>query len=373
MFCSKCGREIRDDSVFCSYCGDRVEEEPREAEEPGAAEADAPCVRPGAPKKHCAECGKELPVSTISDLCALCAIRRRNRELEEERERREAQPSDRDRYDISDEFDQSVFDRDRANYFHGEEPEYRQQERPPRTPFYAPKPSGSLGGPERKSANRGCLVAAIVIILVVFVLPILSVLIFSFAADSHSSSADAFAAASEVSPVDGEWWVDDESAGDWWTESSMDETDFSGDGARVIGTDSLDMLFDEFIVPAAENTLYAMVPSYYESDSVVFHHSREELTGDGAFINTYGTADLTSDGRTKTDRFEVVLAMSPSYYHPLYLEVNGGPVFDIRETVGRDGNITAEGAEFYEKEKEKEKAPPSSTRRRPSVSKIFID
>ena len=117
MFCSKCGREIRDDSVFCSYCGECVEEEPREAGEPCGDEEEAPCVRPGAPKKRCSECGKELPSSTISDLCAMCTIRRRNREIEEERERRDAEPPNRDRYDISDEFDQSVFERDRANYF----------------------------------------------------------------------------------------------------------------------------------------------------------------------------------------------------------------------------------------------------------------
>ena len=93
-----------------------------------------------------------------------------------------------------------------------------------------------------------------------------------------------------------------------------------------------------------------MIPAYYEADSVAFHHDREQLTGDGAFITTYGTADLTLGGRTKTDRFEVVLAMSPSYYHPLYLAVNGEPVFDIRDTVDRDGYVTAEGAQFYERE-----------------------
>ena len=53
MFCSKCGREIRDDSVFCSYCGECVEEEPQEAGEPCGDEEEAPCVRPGAPKKRC--------------------------------------------------------------------------------------------------------------------------------------------------------------------------------------------------------------------------------------------------------------------------------------------------------------------------------
>lgn len=345
MFCSKCGREIRDDSVFCSYCGECVEEEPREAGEPCGDEEEAPCVRPGAPKKRCSECGKELPSSTISDLCAMCTIRRRNREIEEERERRDAEPPNRDRYDISDEFDQSVFERDRANYFRGEEPGYRSQERPSRS-TYTGKPAGALGGADPKPANRGCLIAAIVVIVVVFVLPILAVFIFSFAADSQSSVDAAIAPVSEASPIDGDWWPDDES--DWQADDES-EPGFD-DGANVISTGSRDELFDQFIVSAAESTLYAMIPAYYEADSVAFHHDREQLTGDGAFITTYGTADLTLGGRTKTDRFEVVLAMSPSYYHPLYLAVNGEPVFDIRDTVDRDGYVTAEGAQFYERE-----------------------
>lgn len=347
MFCSKCGREIRDDSVFCSYCGDRVEEEPQEAGEPCGGEAEAPCIRPGAPKKRCSECGKELPGSTISDLCAMCTIRQRNREIEAERERRDSEPSNRDRYDISDEFDQSVFERDRANYFHGEDPGSRTQERPSRS-AYAGRPEGALGGAERRPANRGCLIAAIVVILVVFVLPILSVLIFSFAADSGSSMDAALEVPAEASPADGDWWLDDENGSGWQADGESEPV--LDDSANVISTGSLDELFDQFIVSAAENTLYAMVPAYYEADSVAFHHDREQLAGDGALITTCGTADLTVGGRTKTDRFEVVLAMSPSYYHPLYLAVNGEPVFDIRDTVDRDGNVTADGAAFYERE-----------------------
>lgn len=93
-----------------------------------------------------------------------------------------------------------------------------------------------------------------------------------------------------------------------------------------------------------------MVPAYYEADSVAFHHDREQLTGDGAFITTYGTADLTLGGRTKTDRFEVVARDVAELLPPALPRGQRRAVFDIRDTVDRDGYVTAEGAQFYERE-----------------------
>lgn len=31
MYCSKCGKEINEDSKFCKSCGNPIEDEPREA------------------------------------------------------------------------------------------------------------------------------------------------------------------------------------------------------------------------------------------------------------------------------------------------------------------------------------------------------
>lgn len=60
---------------------------------------------------------------------------------------------------------------------------YRSQERPSRS-TYTGKPARRARRRGPQAANRGCLIAAIVVIVVVFVLPILAVFIFSFAADS---------------------------------------------------------------------------------------------------------------------------------------------------------------------------------------------
>lgn len=158
MFCKTCGKTIEEDSRFCAYCGTHLEDgapedldweeadRRREAIESMAgalanaavkkaksgqwSQADH-CVRPGAPRKICKDCGKELPSSAIDNICAMCTIRQRNRALEQERDRGDKAAQNRDRYDISDEFDQSVFQG--TVYFSGEEPaeepEYRRTKR----------------------------------------------------------------------------------------------------------------------------------------------------------------------------------------------------------------------------------------------------
>ncbi len=139
MFCEKCGREIPEDSIYCAYCGIQLPSEvkasdweetarlrelqevyqDKKAGKKGSSTFDvsygSDCIRPGAPKKNCLDCGKELPASTIGEYCALCETRR-NREAEaqaEAAENRRLQQEEakglRDRYDMSDEFDWQVF------------------------------------------------------------------------------------------------------------------------------------------------------------------------------------------------------------------------------------------------------------------------
>ena len=145
MFCEKCGREIPEDSIYCAYCGVKLPPEEKASDWEEAARLrelqeayedkktgkpiygsrnishGADCIRPGAPKKKCRDCGRELPASTIGEYCALCETRR-NREAEaqaEAAENRRLQQEEakglRDRYDVSDEFDWQVFQRNQSN------------------------------------------------------------------------------------------------------------------------------------------------------------------------------------------------------------------------------------------------------------------
>ena len=72
MFCTNCGKEIPDDSVFCDFCGSRVQtEEEREKtvlvrEEPGSGEGEAGQMK----EVYCTNCGK--PVSEGDRFCIYC-------------------------------------------------------------------------------------------------------------------------------------------------------------------------------------------------------------------------------------------------------------------------------------------------------------
>ena len=145
MFCEKCGREIPEDSIYCAYCGIKLSPEAKASDWEEAARLrelqeayqdkkagkkaavvcnayhESDCIRPGAPKKKCLDCGKELPASTIGGYCALCETRR-NREAEERAEaaenkrlQQEEAKGLRDRYDVSDEFDWRVFQQNKPN------------------------------------------------------------------------------------------------------------------------------------------------------------------------------------------------------------------------------------------------------------------
>ncbi len=100
MFCEKCGREIPEDSIYCAYCGIKLSPEAKASDWEEAARLrelqeayqdkkagkkaavvcnayhESDCIRPGAPKKKCLDCGKELPASTIGGYCALCETHR---------------------------------------------------------------------------------------------------------------------------------------------------------------------------------------------------------------------------------------------------------------------------------------------------------
>ena len=163
MQCKYCSKQIVDDSIYCSYCGREVE---LEREEDLHKQAD--CIIPGAPKKHCAVCGKSLPNSTVSDVCALCTIKQRNQERAEHLNDPPKQTSyqPKDRYDISDEFDNSVFEQNKNSYYRGEEEFSLEEEysRPKKRSFKQSFPHDPA-----KKPKKGCAAPAVVIIIIVIV------------------------------------------------------------------------------------------------------------------------------------------------------------------------------------------------------------
>lgn len=165
MVCKKCMRQIADDSVFCSYCGVPVEVQ-KEIE-------DDDCIKPHMPKKHCTSCNKELPGSAIAPLCAMCTIRQRNRELEERRKNDDKSYALRDRYDTSDEFDQSVFEQNKSNYYRGDR--FAQARTARDSGFGHAAVMASLE-PSPQKKNK-VLIIVVVAVLCIFLIP----LIFSFA------------------------------------------------------------------------------------------------------------------------------------------------------------------------------------------------
>lgn len=104
MFCQRCWREIPGDSAFCAYCGipippgmrdldweeaQRLQEQAAATKPGGALEKRAAtytnaqgdnCVVPGAQRKQCLRCHKEMPSSAIEDYCAICTMRREQEE-----------------------------------------------------------------------------------------------------------------------------------------------------------------------------------------------------------------------------------------------------------------------------------------------------
>lgn len=103
MFCLKCGKEIPEESVYCLFCGIKLPALPPQSpasppaeplpidpvpktqpvnldiwddsdfELPTFADDDElEPTEPIPPKQHCAACGRELPATSISDLCITC-------------------------------------------------------------------------------------------------------------------------------------------------------------------------------------------------------------------------------------------------------------------------------------------------------------
>ncbi|MEM1484700.1 zinc ribbon domain-containing protein [Oscillospiraceae bacterium PP1C4] len=305
VVCNKCGRKISAGSSYCSYCGVSVSSERETANLNKDRKDDF--LRPFMPKKHCVECKKELPGSSISDVCAICTIRRRNRELEQQRKADSQSSSQRDRYDISDQFDQSVFQQDRAKY-------YREETANRFTPETTARSYKRYANPNEPGINKkkGCLMPLIVLVVISLALIVVGLI----ASDEYFNQSTP-----ETTVVEE------------YADAPIDQQ---------YGEQDLPRLQGESIQPAAEEEISAVV----EADSIT--HDSGALRADGAHIYTYGTVDYYVEGELVSSDFELCLMVSGSYYLPLYLRIGEDVFYDNRNGIDRGGLITEEGVAFFE-------------------------
>ncbi len=344
MFCAKCGREIRDDSVYCSYCGVRIPDVPEEAALSSGAEhhqPDTPCVQPGAPKKKCLDCGKELPSSTVSDICALCTIRRRNRELDEERERRDREEDlreeRRDRYDISDEFDFSVFSQDQAHYFRGEETE-DSQKRAKKAKTSRHSRSKGFNEPPKKR-RTGCLIAIIVaVVLITTALPALFGVGIALFNSFSQPEWEVHIPAQEEAPVLAQ---EDEA------ESILPEEDWETMIPATPGDAvSQQELLDWFLIPELHYQLSnALEILYGQSNYEVWG---PEILPQEAQITMAGSLTLYDENGSVLELpYQIQVYPFSSMVFTSYVELDGAVLYDDSALLSLDGTATSEGAQIF--------------------------
>lgn len=374
MFCAKCGREIRDDSVYCSYCGVRIPDAEDEPQRPDSSDTSlqeqAPCIQPGAPKKKCLDCGRELPSSSVNDICALCTIRRRNRELDEERARRDREEdlreARRDRYDISDEYDFSVFSQDQAHYYHGDEPQgggkparrFRLPQRPKRQ--FPRHPSGEAP----KKRGIGCVVWVVLAMVVLStVLPALigvGVSVWNSmisASVSPASPEPEFpmeleapvdegiaSLAEESEPVLPEEW-EESPAGEDWSWGPLPEADWANAPSLPGEAATQQELLTYFLFPELDYRLTEAIELFYGA-SQPGNYEMMEITVSAQ------EAQITLEGLLSHDEvgwlpFRAQFYSYPSGIYDCYLDINGSIYYDDNYLLNLDGTVTAEGAQFY--------------------------
>ncbi len=340
MRCEYCGRQIPENSKYCKYCKSRV------------STSTDDCIRPHMPKKHCAGCGKELPGSTISDLCAMCTIRKRNREIEQQRKLEAAKEKQRAAsgaarsYDRSDAFDQSVFERERDKY-------YKEETAERFTEAASHQKRGASGWKFRPPAANGKKkirypwVAALVIFLVlVRLVPILVSLFSNFAspkADRPSFSSVDNAAGEDwkkVTTPSHEISIETESGSrvdievPFPSEQTPESTPSIGEEEPAPVSTQRDEFIRDYVMPVTHHVLSSWIDAIQWVDY-------GEIYTDNYYIYIAGTTTTMPEGddHLEESAFLFCMVMSEQQYLPLMLEWDSEMLFDTRELVSTDGTL----------------------------------
>lgn len=320
MFCEKCGMEDRSGGgAFCAYCGARLpEEEPdwevaaRRREAQGGGEA-APekqgqeqrqygdsCVHPGASRKRCSECGKELPASMLEDVCTMCTVRRRNREELKQGREADHPSAQKDRYDRSDEFDKSIF---KGQHYY-QEPILERVTTELYTRFNQARqknPALQRAGTGANGAKKGCLIAAI-IVAALFILPSAIGLIGSVAYSVISSNEEGVQEIIDIPAIPAD---------------------------EYIGAGTLDQLYNGMIVPSAILRLREQGITVSEEEIEAWHL-------DGAYC-------MVEIAWKEPLRVILVFDDITMEGYLVYLEADEEILFNYTWAISREGLLTEEG------------------------------
>lgn len=359
MFCEKCGREIPEDSLYCNYCGVIVPPEQRELDweeaarlrerlegqgRPGSAAKgggrkdayDPGCVTPGAAKKKCGVCGRELPASALEPLCALCTMRRKQEEeaqadqrAQEERQRAIA-AGEQDRYDISDEYD------------------WRTLEREPSSAWQAAKREKGGRKPQKKIA-AGIAVAAGLFFLCVIMPNIIQEAENAY----YQRTSDVVSVPAEEAFPEVDWEAEEpvEAIGyeDFLSDGYAPPWELPGAWTVVHDGES----FDAWVLPMAQWTLENCLPLLSDTYADPFISEDVWWYTDGVRNRVNGRAlYIDETGETVTVPFDMVLLLSgdepggPGYV--LCFQADGQLLFDDLDAVDQEGRVTEEGLDMFE-------------------------
>lgn len=360
MICKKCGRAIADESEACCFCGNNVVNDETAAEQTGnGSQADNTWT--GAPKKQCAVCGKDLPMSTVSDTCALCTMRSRNDDkAAPSSEPASAAPNSQQPAGASfaeqspagytgySSAPAGANTGTSANYSAGAAGTGNFSGSTQGQTSYQPAASGEVRFTPAPKPQRkwGCLIGGITfgVIMLVAVISVSCALIFEFlASPSTTNGYNAYQSLPDVE----EAYYDDSDYDDY---TALDQYDmlikqYPFNEAPITGTETMEELFIEYIAPSVIYAFYG-ISEEYELTDITFDY--DALKWDGAYIYVSGEVVHHTYGPEMTEPYQLVLIMGDTTaYDNLAFTVGDTVYYDRLSIVDKQGRWTAAAISEY--------------------------